>query len=77
MDTNMNTDNLEPNVWEDGVCCFCSGPCNPLSQSCGTCSRQITGWSVGWLDYEDTVAITTVKNQLSNNNKLSNDDEDK
>ena len=26
---------------EDGICCFCQGPCNPCSQSCGCCIRQI------------------------------------
>lgn len=24
----------------DGKCCFCSGECNPLSQSCGLCPRE-------------------------------------
>lgn len=25
----------------ENKCCFCSFPCNPLSQSCGTCPREI------------------------------------
>lgn len=28
-------------IYEIGFCCFCQGPCNPLSQSCGTCSREL------------------------------------
>ena len=24
----------------NGKCCFCSGECNPLSQSCGMCPRE-------------------------------------
>ena len=26
-----------------GKCCFCGDECNPLSQSCGSCSRGISG----------------------------------
>lgn len=26
---------------EENKCCFCSFPCDPLSQSCGTCPREI------------------------------------
>jgi hypothetical protein len=29
---------------ELGVCCFCRGECNFMSQSCGTCSRSLS-WS--------------------------------
>lgn len=25
---------------EEGVCCFCKGPCNPCSQACGICIRS-------------------------------------
>lgn len=28
-------------IYEIGFCCFCQGPCNPQSQSCGTCSREL------------------------------------
>jgi hypothetical protein len=30
-----------------GVCCFCGFECNPLSQSCGTCARNINGYQLG------------------------------
>lgn len=33
---------------EYGTCCFCNEYCNPLSQSCGRCSRNITGFELGW-----------------------------
>lgn len=29
----------EDDTW--GSCCFCGDRCNPMSQSCGTCFRQI------------------------------------
>lgn len=31
-----------------GECCFCQSECNPHSQSCGNCSRILTGYSLGW-----------------------------
>lgn len=31
-----------------GICCFCGDECNPCSQSCGRCSRTLTGFSLGW-----------------------------
>lgn len=33
---------------EYGECCFCGEPCNPCSQSCGRCAREITMESIGW-----------------------------
>lgn len=33
---------------EYGNCCFCNGPCNPMSQACGSCARDVTGYSLGW-----------------------------
>lgn len=30
-----------------GECCFCGGECNPMSQSCGYCSRGISGVAIG------------------------------
>ena len=30
-----------------GECCFCKGDCNPLNQSCGSCARSMTGFSIG------------------------------
>lgn len=33
---------------EIGICCFCAEECNIHSQSCGRCSRILTGFSMGW-----------------------------
>lgn len=30
-----------------GICCFCGYECNPLSQSCGSCARCISGAAFG------------------------------
>jgi hypothetical protein len=30
-----------------GTCCFCAGDCNPMSQSCGRCARNMTTWLFG------------------------------
>lgn len=27
--------------FEEGTCCFCGNPCNPSSQSCGRCPRNL------------------------------------
>jgi len=35
------------NEMEIGECCFCGGDCNPMSQSCGMCSRGISGAAIG------------------------------
>lgn len=32
---------------EIGECCFCGGECNPMSQSCGICSRGLSGVAIG------------------------------
>jgi hypothetical protein len=36
---------LEAKGWlfpkEEVACCFCGGPCNPQSQSCGVCARKL------------------------------------
>lgn len=38
----MKAEGLEMEQDEEyGVCCFCEGPCNPLSQSCGRCARKL------------------------------------
>jgi hypothetical protein len=31
-----------------GTCCFCGDECNPCSQSCGSCTRSLSGFSLGW-----------------------------
>jgi hypothetical protein len=38
---------IEPKQYEDkerGTCCFCGDDCNPYSQSCGYCSRQLSNF---------------------------------
>jgi hypothetical protein len=30
-----------------GTCCFCKGECNPMSQSCGSCARGLSGAVLG------------------------------
>ena len=30
-----------------GICCFCGFECNPMSQSCGSCARGISGAAIG------------------------------
>lgn len=35
------------NSIEYGKCCFCKKKCNPLSQSCGKCAREMTMASFG------------------------------
>jgi hypothetical protein len=39
MKNNYSEDSLEQ---EYGECCFCGDYCNPLSQSCGGCSRTVS-----------------------------------
>jgi hypothetical protein len=29
-------------------CCFCGTECNPASQTCGRCPREIGGWILGY-----------------------------
>jgi hypothetical protein len=30
-----------------GICCWCGWECNPMSQSCGTCARDVTMGMIG------------------------------
>jgi hypothetical protein len=41
----------EPEV---GTCCYCGGPCNPCSQTCGACPRngRLMAWGLGYIDRE-------------------------
>ncbi len=42
-ETNVEETNVEEfDFPEFGVCCFCEGGCNPLSQCCGRCARQLS-----------------------------------
>lgn len=38
----------EINDYDQNVCFVCNFPCNPNSQTCGSCARKITGASLGW-----------------------------
>lgn len=38
----------QPSFPEYGKCCFCQGECNPCSQSCGRCARNMTMEMLGW-----------------------------
>jgi len=31
-----------------GICCVCHGDCNPCSQACGRCARDMTMQALGW-----------------------------
>lgn len=46
-DKDKDNDDKENILLDVGVCCFCSGECNPLSQSCGSCSRGLSGAALG------------------------------
>ena len=37
-----------PDTEEYGTCCYCNGDCNILSQSCGLCSRGLSGQIFGF-----------------------------
>ena len=37
-----------------GICFVCGDECNPSSQTCGMCARQLTGFSLGWNPYPQT-----------------------
>lgn len=40
---------------EVGICCYCGGYCNPCSQSCGYCSRKLTGYALGWNSLDENL----------------------
>ena len=37
-----------------GICFVCGDECNPSSQTCSMCARQLTGFSLGWNPYPKT-----------------------
>lgn len=39
---------FHPSLQEVGKCCFCQGDCNPCSQACGRCARDMTMQMLGW-----------------------------
>tara|TARA_Y100000389_G_scaffold118881_1_gene116059 strand:- start:708 stop:1130 length:423 start_codon:yes stop_codon:yes gene_type:complete len=43
----LNYESESDENMEIGECCFCGGECNPMSQSCGSCSRGIAGAGIG------------------------------
>ena len=34
----------------DNKCCICGFECNPSSQSCGSCAREVSAYSLGWIE---------------------------
>ena len=34
--------------WDEGTCYVCSYECNPASQTCGICARNMTMSALGW-----------------------------
>lgn len=48
IDTVNDETNDINNESEYGTCCFCGEYCNPCSQSCGRCARQMTMKMSGW-----------------------------
>lgn len=51
---------------ERGTCCFCKGDCNPLSQSCGMCSRNLTGYALGWNSLPPYLSSQNIKEREIN-----------
>lgn len=47
-----------------GICCFCGDECNPCSQSCGSCSRIISGFTLGW----NSLPISIYEKSITNEN---------
>ena len=45
-DPSSEEEDSDPQI--EGVCCFCKGECNPASQSCGRCARNMTMNAMGW-----------------------------
>jgi hypothetical protein len=48
--TNDEIDAIVAQAQEDmgiGKCCFCGDDCNPMSQSCGSCARGMSGAVLG------------------------------
>ena len=41
----QNTKNDELKDWTIGTCYFCHDECNPCSQTCGSCARNLTRWT--------------------------------
>jgi hypothetical protein len=52
-----------------GSCCFCNEECNPCSQSCGRCARQMTGWAIG-MNTNKFVLKPTLEDLQDENDKL-------
>lgn len=55
---------------QDGKCCYCNDACNPASQSCGSCSRGISGVAIGIQAPEHLKEYTTLYSNKSTNKIL-------
>jgi hypothetical protein len=52
-----------------GICCFCGFACNPLSQSCGTCVRNINGHYMGLNSGLNSILISNIINEKNEKKK--------
>lgn len=53
----------------EGICCFCGFDCNPMSQSCGSCMRGISGAAIGLPVPSYLKKIVYVKNKIKKQDK--------
>ena len=66
---------MDPNesYLDIGVCCFCNNECNAMSQSCGSCSRQL---SMSGFSFENDMEETSADYSQSKETNIGNDDID-
>lgn len=55
--------------YEVGRCCFCGDDCNPDSQSCGGCARDMVMTSMGW-NKKKVKNTPTQKNKVSHTSQV-------
>lgn len=46
----MSQSSYDPNL-PINLCCYCNDECNPASQCCGRCARDMTMYSIGMKPY--------------------------
>jgi len=52
-------------IIDNGICCFCGNDCNPLSQSCGSCTRSLSWYG--------TIPSLEYKKESNNNSYIEID----
>ena len=65
-------DSKDKIITVSGICCFCGFPCNPLSQSCGTCVRNINGYHIGLNTNLNSVLISNFMDSKNKDKKKQN-----